>query len=518
MKRRILSAMLSVSILVSAFVILTFSAAADSIVTVTGANTDYSTGWGMDPGEGIMVALTFSEAYDTGAADATLADAITINGVSLRTRLDDPASLGADNSTGTYGGVELFFQNQSNPNVLEIILLGGGEGNVLLNGTNTLVLDDSFPMAGGALGRTVNMACYDFAAGWNETNTDTTVSAVLYDWSEGWGLSAGKGMQINLVFSKDYTNAPLYAYLTNELAPFLVVNGVNLADRIADGVGGDLGIGASDGTSWTGVNTALSVGGNTVLSMILIGGGTGHPSTTGYNTVTLLPGFPMAQGVLGKEITIYYDPSNGTWGDADPYADNTDTVISVDSFNDWSDGWGTAPVPGLQLDLNFSKEFTAAGDNTWLNDSLKSFIVINGVSLADRIADGVGGDLGVLANPGVAWNGANTVLNVSGNGTVLNIVMIGGGEGNLSFDEYNTVVLLPGFPMEQGVLGKEVTLGYNKTTREWSELINVDTVAPVDLIPVIKRILLKNDVQEETGINWKGRKVDICYLLEVIKD
>lgn len=545
--------------------------------------SDWGPNWTVGAGNGMEMILTFSDDFTTAAANTRLenelASHITVNGINLATRIANDPSLGVSTSIPgwLWGGSNTIISNLSNT-ILDLRIIGGGTGNLDITKTNTVVLDANFPFADGTtLGRIATLTfnpstlswTTEYAAVSEPTTAPTTVptteptavpttaptavptavpttvpgnwdvavtagsgsnQAGISNWSSSWGVPAGTGMEMEVVFSKAYTNQPANTYFTDSLSQYITVNGVNLATRRANDP--SLGIAAIPAGLWGGNNTTLVGYSGFSLHIILVGGGTGNLDITKTNTVVLDADFPMQDGsTLGRNVTLTFDPATLSWSTPDnpegtptsaptavPTATPTTTPAAGEVYVsagagassgqlgicDWSSAWGVDPGNGMEMELLFSKAFNHDEIYTQYITTLAQYITINGVNLATRYANDPA--LGIADVREDLWGGFNTALQ-NYSDTSLHIIMVGGGTGNLDINFANTLVIDADFPFADGTtLGRQVTFTFNPETLEWTTPDNPE-VTPTAIPTYVPG---DGSVTVEAGAGETSGQLGIC--------
>ena len=469
----------------------------------TGGFVDWSSPWGLNPGEGIEFVVNFGKDFTDAAANTsfsdTLAKYITVNGVKLSDRLANEASLGISTvPSGLWGGPTAVILNDSNTQ-LNIRLLGGGKGNIKADEYNILTLSAEFPFKDGStLGQDVTLIYNPSTQVWvpqymatipepSVPGSDVTITAGAYpttgqvgfdDWSSAWNIDPGTGLELTLNFSEKVTDAAQYTNLIEQLGEFITINDVKLSDRYANDP--SLEIAKIRDDLWGGKTAVINVYNSNELHVIMLGGGKGNLDITKENKITFSADFPLLDGTtLGNEITLTFDPETKVWKN-----DKELSIVYVTAgaypgtpdsgFNDWSGAWGVPEGTGLELTITFSEPLTSAlPQYTSLTTQLAQYITVNDIPLTDRIAKKA--ELGIADVPAELWGGNNTVL-VSYTDYEMHIILIGGGTGNLDITKKNTVVFSKDMPMVGRTLGRDVTMIFDPELLVWDDkdLVNPD--------------------------------------------
>ncbi len=507
-KKKVLATLMCVA-LVSMAMIVPAMAVEPLVVVTAGANAgsgqtgmcDWSAAWGVPSGTGMELELVFSAPFTDAAAYTrfpdTLAQYITVNGVDLATRHANDPSLGiADVDPGLWDGNNMVLTNYSDTS-LHIIMVGGGTGNLVITEVNTVVLSADFPLLSGTLGREITLTFDPATLAWTSPDSPTaeptepagtilpedavTVTAGandgsgqvgMCDWSSAWGIPAGTGMELELIFSEPFTDKAAYSFFSDTLAQYITVNGVNLASRVANKDA--LGVAAIDPGLWGGNCMVLMNYSDVSLHIIMVGGGTGNLDITKENTIILDDDLPMLNGrPMGRTITLTFDPETMEWsetvGEQITVAAGANDGSGQTGMCDWSAAWGVPAGTGMELELIFSKPFTDQGAYTGFSDTLAKYITVNGVNLATRAANDP--SLGIAAiDPGLWGGNPMTLMNYSD--VSLHIILVGGGTGNLDITKENTIIIDDDFPLLNGrPLGRTITLSFDPETLVWSEVL-----------------------------------------------
>ncbi|MBQ6885085.1 MAG: hypothetical protein IJN56_05035 [Clostridia bacterium] len=419
---------------------------------------DYTEAWGRSA---FQIMIDLSKDFTTSAAGsyitADYADYITINGVNMADRNNNPADFGVQ-ADYCYPNGSIAVQPYPTTDVITLTMQGGGEGNINPSASNIIILDAALPMADGTtLGREIVLIFDPETQTWAEGEKPSDVTAAVTqfaDYTEAWGRSA---FQIYIDFSKDFTTAAQYAYITENYASYITVNGINMADR--NNSPADLGV-QSD---YCYPNGAVSVQPDTPDVMILQmqGGGNGNLDFSTVNYITLSKLMPMADGsYLGRDITLVFDPETQSWAEGEvPVSDASAEVIG---FFDQTASWGRS---AYQLFVKLSDAYTDAAQYSYLTADFAQYITINGANMSDR-----------NANPAKYRvdsdfhydNGPIAVQNDTGD--IMIFTMQGGGEGMLDASAVNAITISQFLPLlNGGTLGRDITLVYDPATQTWAE-------------------------------------------------
>lgn len=281
------------------------------------------------------------------------------------------------------------------------------------------------------------------------TNTVTAEVTVFEDYTEAWGRSA---FQIFIDLSKDFTTASQYAYITEDYAQYVTINGINMADRNNNPA--DYGV-QSD---YCYPNGSIAIQPDTadVIILTMQGGGIGNLDKSAANTIILSADMPMADGsTLGRDIALVYDPATKAWSESV-------TVEKVD-FYDYTEAWGRS---AFQIMIDLSKDFTTSGAGSYITDDFAQYITINGVNMADRNNNPA--DYGVQSD--FCYPNGSIAVQPYPTLDVMTLTMQGGGEGNINPSASNIIILDANMPMADGTtLGREIVLIFDPETQTWAE-------------------------------------------------
>ncbi|NCU25226.1 hypothetical protein EOM86_00725 [Candidatus Nomurabacteria bacterium] len=512
---------------------------------------DWSSAWGIPAGTGMEVEIEFTELFTEAAQYSghtdVLAKYITVNGVNLANRAAKDPVLGiAEIDPGLWGGNAISITNYGG-NQLHLIMVGGGLGNFDITKTNTIYIDDDFPLLyGRPLGRRITLTFDPETLEWSET-TPVQVTAEagagagtgqtgMCDWSSAWGIDAGTGMEVEIVLSEDFTADAQYSGHP-DLAKYITVNGVNLANRAAkDPV---LGLNEIDPGLWGGNAISITNYAGNQLHLIMVGGGLGNLDITKANTIMIDDDMPLLNGKpLGRNIFLSFDPTTLLWSEvtqetAEPTPEPTEGESSETSSHelsreeavlltvtagtpagaaqegiwDRSSEWGLDAGKGMVVQLVFSGPFTTAGKDSDLTNLLSSFITLNGVELSRRAnydytlgMDDIGMNL---------FEGRNVFITNSSddNTTKVEIILLGGGTGNLNRSTENTIVLSEDFPLPAGLtLGREITLTYDPERALWTSSLDDVQTSDGPLYPYAAAALI---MFAAAAVTIRKRKVSI---------
>ncbi len=433
---------------------LTAMATTDS-VTVESVNFyDYTEAWGHSA---FQIMIDLSKDFTTAGAGSYItsdyADYITINGVNMADRNNNPADYGVQ-SDFCYPNGSIAVQPYPTTDVLLLQMQGGGIGNIDVTASNTIIISKDMPMADGTtLGRDIALV-YDPATGaWSESVTVESVD--FYDYTEAWGHSA---FQIMIDLSKDFTTAGAGSYITSDYADYITINGVNMADRNNNPA--DYCV-QSDFCYPNGSIAVQPYPTTDVLLLQMQGGGEGNINPEATNIIILDAAMPMADGTtLGREIVLIFDPATQTWAEGEKPSDVTAEVIG---FYDQSAAWEVDSAFQIYIDL--SKEFTTAGQYAYITADYASYVTINGVNMGDRNSNPAA--YNVQADY-CYENGAIAVQPDTAD--VMILTMQGGGDGNLDISATNYITISKLMPMADGsYLGRDITLVFDPATQTWAE-------------------------------------------------
>ena len=278
-----------------------------------------------------------------------------------------------------------------------------------------------------------------FAAG---DDTITVEVEAFLDYTASWGRDA-IGMQFK--FSAPFTNAAQYAYITDDYDEFITVNGVLMSDRRANpavyNVDSDYAYAAA----------TVQPDANTQMIIQMQGGGIAVPRTNEQVTVTFSKDMPMAEGTLGRNISLVYDKDTQEWSEG--------ITVEAEAFEDYAASWGRDAI-GMQF--KFSAPFTNAAQYAYITDDYDEFITVNGVLMSDRRANPDAYDV----DSDYAYAAATVQPDAN---TQMIIQMQGGGLGFPKADEPVSVLFSKDMPMAEGTLGREISFIYDPETKKWHE-------------------------------------------------
>ena len=154
-------------------------------VTIKDGIADLSKELGLEAGKAMEITLQFSDSITT-AADGTiitdeLSSFITINGVSLDRRMEGDRKLKMDTIPDEiYDGYNVVITSENGGKTIKVLLLGGGEGNLVADAANTILISEDLPIKNGnVLGKGANFYYNPATDKWEATeasNNDETKS------------------------------------------------------------------------------------------------------------------------------------------------------------------------------------------------------------------------------------------------------------------------------------------------------------------------------------------------------
>ena len=164
----------------------------------------------------------------------------------------------------------------------------------------------------------------------------------------------------------------------------------------------------------------------------------------------------LGVAVLAQDVTVFAGATPGS---------------DADGFNDWSLAWGIPDGTGIEMALIFSVPFIAPGfaQHTHMQEEIGRYFTINGVSIADRIDPSKKEELGIDDTPDWLWEQQTAVLTPITQ-TQLNLVLLGGGIGNIEYGIENVILISGDLPMETGTLGRDIMLVYDPLLMIWDEV------------------------------------------------
>ena len=148
-------------------------------------------------------------------------------------------------------------------------------------------------------------ACTVFAV--EETAADTITVEVesFEDYTTSWGRDA---IGITFCFSVPFTTAPMWTYISDEYDDYITINGVVLSDRRTNPGAYEVDANYS--------YAAASIQPDAEPNQMIIqmqGGGISFPSLSETVVVSFSKDMPMAEGTLGRDITMVYNAETDAW-------------------------------------------------------------------------------------------------------------------------------------------------------------------------------------------------------------
>lgn len=281
-------------------------------------------------------------------------------------------------------------------------------------------------------------------------------ATITVDGPDGYGITQWPYYKaIDITFSRDFLELPLYSYLPARFTDQMNINGIPLSDRIAQA--SYLNI-TGDRSGLYGNAISFSVLAKNKFRIYYAGGGLGDLLPGQRNTLTLLAGFPVAGGTLGEEVTLALNPATDNW---EQLADISFTVN--DPLSTGVSKWEQYSYK--VIDVHCSRPVTTRSYGQQLDTALINKITINGVALSDRIAKLPALNIGDCTD--LYGQSASVVVLSSSS---FRIYYCGGGVGDLELEGYNTIVLEEGFLAENVALPSPVWLVMNPSANTWSTL------------------------------------------------
>ena len=419
--------------------------ASEMIFVAVESVEDYTESWGRDA---ISMVFRFSSPYTTAEKWTYITDDydeyIAVNGVLLSDRRLNPADYEVD---ANYAYAAATIQPDSEATQMIIQMQGGGI--LFPNLTETIVVsfDKDMPMADGTLGRDITMVYNAVTGTWYEQSSIKVET--FEDYTEEWGRDA---ISIVFRFSKPFTTATKWTYVTDNYDEYITVNGVLLSDRRSNPTTYDVDANYAYAAATVQPDTE-----STQMIVRMQGGGVSFPDLNEPVVVSFSKDMPMVNGTLGRDITVVYNPENREWVERN--------TIDVEVFEDYTAQWGHMSIG---MTVRFSSPFTTAAKWTYITDDYDEYITVNGVLLSDR-----------RANPdfyGVDSNYAYAAATIQPDSepTKMIIQMQGGGVFFPSLVKPVEVSFSKDMPLVGGVLGRDITISYDPALGKWKEIQPAD--------------------------------------------
>lgn len=412
---------------------------------------------------------------------------MSINDIPLADRIAKETYLNIGDCSGLYGNAVSF--SVLAPNKFRIFYTGGGLGDLDPNGTNTLVLDKNFPVGANVLGEDIVIQMDPVTDSWSVLPDITFWVAD----PNSTGVSTWSGISykaIDIHSSRSFTSGVYGATVGSEITDHITINGIPLADRIAKASYLNIG----DTSDLYGNAAVANVLSPTSIRIYYCGGGLGDIDPNINNVVEFDKDFPVGYVTLGKSISIGMDTATKTWSELPELrfwvTDPNNTGVST---------WGG--VSYKAIDIHSSRPFTSGVYGATVGSEITDHIIINGISLADRIAKASYLNIGDTSD----LYGNAAVVNVL-SPTSIRVYYCGGGLGDLNPAQKNTVVLDATFPVGFQVTGKMLSVAMDPVTKQWSPHIPVGSTTMTDdvqshidaqnsnyIIPATVELLDEND-------------------------